>query len=89
MTTVINNPTPNPIEKTITVERTTTDSGAGWAVAVIVLIAVVIGGAYVWAHYYRTAAAPSGGTNINVTLPASGNQSGTTNTPPANPAPTY
>lgn len=56
MTTVINTPA-------------TADSGAsgaGWAVAVIILLAIIGIGAYFWI-YYR--GAPSTGTNINVTLP--------------------
>ena len=46
------------------------DSGAaGWAVAVIILLVVVVGG-FVWYRYYRVpAAAPAGQTNINVTIP--------------------
>ncbi|MCX6820028.1 MAG: hypothetical protein NT019_01935 [Candidatus Adlerbacteria bacterium] len=69
MTTVVNNPTPSD----------STDGSAGWAVAVIILIAVIIAGGY-WYTHRRAAAAPSGGTNINVTLPATG---GNTNPQPA------
>ncbi len=47
------------------------DSGAaGWMVAIIVLIAV-IGGGFVWYRYYR-GPAPTGDTNINVTIPTPG-----------------
>jgi heme/copper-type cytochrome/quinol oxidase subunit 2 len=56
MTTVINTPaTPE-----------SGDGGAGWAVAVIILLAVIGVGVYFWIHYRS---APSGATNINVTLP--------------------
>lgn len=65
MATVINNPTP---ERTI-IERTS-DSGAGWAVAVIILLAVIVGGAYAWSRYHKAAPATPGTANINVTLPA-------------------
>ncbi len=54
MATVINNP------------GESSDS-SGWAVAVIILLIVIAGGAYAWFRYHR-AAAP-GDTNINVTLP--------------------
>ena len=56
MTTVINTPP-------------STDTGsnsAGWVVAVIILLAVIAGGAYLWMHHRGT----SGATNINVTLPS-------------------
>lgn len=46
-----------------------TDSGAGWAVAVIVLLAVVGVGAYFWFNYYRVPPTTDGTTNINVTIP--------------------
>ncbi len=47
----------------------TDDSGAlGWVVALIVVLAVIVGG-YVW--YQRGADIPNtGGTNINVEVPA-------------------
>ncbi|MFA6278722.1 MAG: hypothetical protein WCS97_02790 [Candidatus Paceibacterota bacterium] len=59
MTTVINTPS----------NTDGGDSGAGWAVAVLILLAVIGVGAYFWLHYRGTAPATSGGTNINVTLP--------------------
>ncbi len=47
------------------------DNGtAGWVVALIVLLAVIVGG-FVWYRYYRAAPAPAT-TNINVTLPTPG-----------------
>lgn len=80
MVTVINSP--SPVEKTTTIERTT-DSGAGWAVAVVILLVVIVAGAYLWVHYHRaSAAAPSGGTNINVTLPNTPSTGATSNTAP-------
>ena len=48
MATIINNPAPT--ERTITIERTE-DSGAGWAVAVVVLLIVLAAGTYLWVHY--------------------------------------
>ena len=66
MATIVNNPPP---ERVVAVDGG--DSGAGWAVAVVLLLAVVGIGAYAWTRYNPgSAAAPSGGTNINVQLPA-------------------
>lgn len=45
-------------------------SGAGWAVAVVVLLLVLIVGYFAYAHYGGRSAAPSA--NVNVTLPTSG-----------------
>ncbi|OGG52665.1 hypothetical protein A3H16_01085 [Candidatus Kaiserbacteria bacterium RIFCSPLOWO2_12_FULL_53_8] len=59
------------------------DSGAaGWAVAVIVLLAVVVGG-FLWYRYYGgyAAPAPADNTNINVTLPAPAGGTGEATTP--------
>lgn len=70
MVTVVNNP--NPSERTV--ERVS-DSSMGWAVAVIVLIAALVIGGYIWVRYRTTpsaAPASSGSTNINVTLPQTG-----------------
>ena len=46
------------------------DSGAaGWAVALIVLIAVIVGG-FVWYRYYSVPQEPApDNTNINITVP--------------------
>lgn len=46
----------------------TTDSGAGWVVAFIILVAVVIGGFALYQNGFFGKAAP-GTTNINVTVP--------------------
>ncbi|MEK7068703.1 MAG: hypothetical protein AAB964_02720 [Patescibacteria group bacterium] len=60
MATVINNPG----------TTSTEDSSAGWAVALVVLAAVIIAGLFVWPGFVRQSAAPAGGANINVTLPS-------------------
>lgn len=57
MATIVNNPG-------VPVDRS--DSGAGWAVAVIVLLALVVGAYFVWGNF--RGAAPAS-TNVNVTLP--------------------
>jgi hypothetical protein len=64
-----NTTTPRVIERT-TIERTE-DGSAGWAVAIIILLAVVAVGGYLFLRYRAPAAAPAsnGGANINVTLP--------------------
>lgn len=67
MATVINNPP----ERERVVERS---DGAGWAVAVIILLVAVAVGVWAYTRYYRAggyeAPAPTNsGTNINVTLP--------------------
>jgi len=48
--------------------------GAGWFVALIILIAVVIGGVVLYRQGAFRAIAPAGNTNINVTLPTPTNQ---------------
>ncbi len=68
MSTIIN--TPPAIEST--------DSGAGWAVAVILLLAVIATGAYAWFHYHGAPAARS--TTIQLNLPG---VPATSNTPTA------
>ncbi|MSR70899.1 hypothetical protein EXS62_02570 [Candidatus Kaiserbacteria bacterium] len=66
MATIINNPP----ERVVAVDGA---DSSGWAIAVIILLVVVAGGAYAWMRYHPgTAAAPSGGTNINVTVPTPG-----------------
>jgi len=62
MATIVNNPG---------------DSGgnsAGWAVAVIVLLVVIAGGFFWYTRYYKAPAQP--GANIQVNLPAGGDDSG-------------
>jgi hypothetical protein len=69
MATILNNPgsTERVVEKS--------DSG-GWAVAVIILLAVVVIGGFVWMRYYGAPAPANtdsntpGSANINITLPA-------------------
>jgi hypothetical protein len=45
------------------------DSGAaGWMVAVVILVAVIVGG-FLWYRYYGAPQAAPSDTNINVTIP--------------------
>ncbi len=64
MTTVINNPEPG-TEKVNIIERT---DASGWMVAVIILLAVIGGGFYLWNRYSHNVAVMPGAT-INVTVP--------------------
>jgi hypothetical protein len=80
MATIVNNPGPS--ERVV--ERTSGDATAGWAIAIIILIAIVIG-AFAWVRYHGAPYAPSTGTpaggsaNINVSVPGtSGGGSGST-----------
>lgn len=61
------------------------DSGAaGWAVALIILLAVIVGG-FVWYRYYGVPQTSASDTNtINVTIPApvTGGTTGGGNTTP-------
>lgn len=69
MSTIINNDPTTPGERVVRVENS---SSAGWAVAVVVLIAVLLVGGYLFMRYRGSpAAAPAtnGGANINVTIP--------------------
>ncbi len=45
------------------------DSGAGWAVALVIIIALVVGGVILYKKGAFRSAAPSNDTNINVTIP--------------------
>ena len=62
------------------------DSSAGWAVAVIILLVIIAGVAF-WYVRYRGAPAQSPGATIQVNLPTGGN-SGGGNTPAPAPTPT-
>jgi len=79
MATVINNPEPGNREKveqhTVIERERVTESGAGWAVAVIILLLLIAAGAYWWYRtYYRTAPADTAdNANINITVPTGGN----------------
>ncbi len=53
-----------------TTPATREESGVGWALALVVLAALLIIGLFVWPGYLRNSAAPAGGTNIDVTVPA-------------------
>ena len=44
-------------------------SGAGWVVALVIIIAVVVGGILLYRNGAFRAVAPAGNTNINVTVP--------------------
>lgn len=55
------------------------DSGAGWAVAIIILLVVIVGG-FLWFRTRGVPAAPAQpGANINVTIPtpSAGGSAGT------------
>jgi hypothetical protein len=72
MATIVNTPASERTERVVE----SSDTG-GWAVAVIVLLAVVVIGAFVWMRYYSAPAATQqtstpGGAQINLTLPSSG-----------------
>jgi hypothetical protein len=67
MSTIINNPRSEP-ERTVLVEGG--DGGAGWAVAIVILVAVIVVGGFWYARHRGATAPATGGTNINVTLPA-------------------
>ena len=54
------------------------DSGAGWAVALVIIIAVVVGGIILYRKGAFRAAPASNDTNINVTLPTPTNSSNNT-----------
>jgi hypothetical protein len=73
MATIVNNPGAAPSTSDRTYIERTSDDGAGWAVAIIVLLAVLAVGAFLWVRYNRApaAATPAPGANINVTLPTS------------------
>ncbi len=91
MATIVNNPSSAPATERTYIERSD-DSGAGWAVAIIILLAVVAIGGFMWMRYYNAPAAATpqstGGTNINVTLPESQTQTpqGNTQQQPAAPS---
>ncbi len=73
MTTIING---EPVvERRTTIERTS-DSSSGWAVAVVILIAVIVVGGILWMRSHKAVpATTTGGANINVTIPTGGSQS--------------
>ncbi len=78
MTTIVNNPGPERVVET--------EGGSGWAVAVVILLAIIAIGAYYWMSQRGTEPTPNesetGDTNINVTLPTPGASSETSNTTP-------
>ena len=50
-------------------EKGNGDGGAGWIVALVIIIAVVAGGIILYRRGAFRAAAPASNTNINVTVP--------------------
>ncbi len=59
-------------------ERDNGDGGAGWVVALVIIIAVIVGGIILYRHgAFGNTAQPANSTNINVTVP------NPTYTPPA------
>lgn len=73
MATIVNTPG-TPVERS--------DSSAGWAVAVIILLLLIVGAFFVWGRYRGGNAAPAApSANINVTLPAPAG--GTGGSPPS------
>ena len=50
-------------------ERDGGDGGAGWIVALVLIIAVVVGGIILYRRGAFRAVAPASNTNINVTVP--------------------
>lgn len=76
MATVLNNPG----------DREENNGSAGWAVAIIILLAVIGIGVYLWSQYQGAGPAvsppsTSGDTTINVTLPGVGATSSATASP--------
>jgi hypothetical protein len=90
MATIIDTDNPNP-NRAVLVESG--DSSAGWAVAVVVLIVVVLAGAFWYMRYYRPASTyNTPGSTIQVNLPSSGyapasGNTGSTQTQTQTPAP--
>jgi hypothetical protein len=77
MATIIDtdNPTTN---RSVLVDSS--DSSAGWAVAVLILVALIVAGAFWYMRAYRApAAANNPGSTIQVNLPTSGTTGGDTN----------
>ena len=84
----------------VVVERDS-GSGAGWAVVLIVIVALLVVGEFAWAQFYGTPAPSNGDANINVTVPGaqtpppgapstdSGQTPGGQTTPGGTPAPAY
>ena len=70
MATIIENNDTNP-NRPVLVSQ---DSGAGWAVAILILVVVLVAGAFWYMRYYRAPAANSGaaGATVQVNLPSSG-----------------
>lgn len=78
MATIIENNDTNP-NRPVLINQ---DSGAGWAVAILVIVIVLVVAAFWYMRYYRTpAAAPNApGTTVQVNLPSSGYAPANSNT---------
>lgn len=71
-----------PMTETTIVNPPSNDTGAGWAVALVILIVVIVGGFFWYKTYGIPAPAQNSGTNINVTIPTpGGNNNGGATTP--------
>jgi len=86
MATIIENNDTNP-NRPVLVSQ---DSSAGWAVAILILVVLVIAGAFWYMRYYRPATSATPGATVQVNLPSSGYapaaNSNTNTTAPATPA---
>jgi len=58
--------------------NTNSDGAAGWAIAAVVIIAVIIGAVLLFRNGLPTSPNTGGGTNINVELPSGGGATGGT-----------
>ena len=68
MATIIENNDTNP-NRPVLVSQ---DSGAGWAVAILILVVVLVAGAFWYMRYYRAPASAAPGATVQVNLPSSG-----------------
>ena len=91
MATIIENNDTNP-NRPVLVSQ---DSGAGWAVAILILVVLLVAGAFWYMRAYRAPAGAAGST-VQVNLPSSGyapasgstGSTGSTQTQQTTPAPT-
>jgi hypothetical protein len=70
MATIIENNDTNP-NRPVLISQ---DSGAGWAVAILIIVVVLVAGAFWYMRYYRAPATNTGtpGATVQVNLPSSG-----------------
>jgi len=69
MATIIENRVPEPMSRSVLVDNT--DSGAGWAVAIIVLVAALFVGVFWYMRTHAPAVTPAPASTVQVNLPAS------------------